>query len=277
MKGNPLSIITNFYNESQNIRDYLESMKNQTYKNFELILIDDGSTDNSSRIAERYRDILNIKLFRLKHIGLRGARALGVRKAHGDILVTLDADETLKNDALERIARHFENPSVGAVSGSIRMTGEKWFNRANGIITEWSFQIRRSLPSYRYVFGGCAAYRRKCIESIGGLNPGNISEDIDASWKIMRLGWEVVLDEKIIVWHKEPKSFKAYFRKMLNASRRGASTYLAHRRQTFIAMKHYLPRIPLMFKVQGKARDKMTACFLLFVYSMNMAIGLLGS
>jgi cellulose synthase/poly-beta-1,6-N-acetylglucosamine synthase-like glycosyltransferase len=237
-------------------------------------LVDDGSTDDSLEIIKKYMNDLNIRLYRLRHVGLTSARAFGVSKANGDILVTLDADEILEKDALRRITYHFRDLSVGAVGGSVRLLGEKWFNRANEIIAQWSFSIRKRTPEYGYVFGGCAAYRRQSLHSIGGLATGNIGEDVDASWKIMKHGWRIVLDDKIVAWHKEPKSFKTYTKQTLNAGTRNASTYSVHKPQMLIAVRHFIHYLPDIFRAQGSTRDKILACFLLVFYAILLAVRL---
>jgi len=90
-----LSIIISFYNEEKYLKDCLLSLQKQTFSDFEVILIDDGSTDDSFKKAKELKKSLqfkNLKLFKKKHEGPALARNLGAKKALGEVLVFLDAD-----------------------------------------------------------------------------------------------------------------------------------------------------------------------------------------
>lgn len=98
-KKSLVSIIIPVYNEEKYLSYCLQSLKEQTYKNIEIILVDDGSTDNSLKIAKKY----NIELFLQKHQGPGIARNYGAQKARGEILAFLDADMKYKSDYIEKL------------------------------------------------------------------------------------------------------------------------------------------------------------------------------
>jgi len=100
-----ISLIVTTYNQSEMLNAVLSSLSQQTVKNFEVIVIDDCSTDNTLKLIKQF----HIRTFKLeKNCGQADARNIGASKAKADILVFLDSDIILKNDALEKIAEHIE-------------------------------------------------------------------------------------------------------------------------------------------------------------------------
>lgn len=92
------------YNAASYIKECITSLQNQTFSNFEIIIVDDGSTDNSYDICEK--EILNdnrIKLFHQENKGVSSARAYGVKESQGEYIFFVDADDTVKTDALETL------------------------------------------------------------------------------------------------------------------------------------------------------------------------------
>ena len=95
MKNNPkISVIVTCYNTVDYINECLESLKNQIFKEFEAIIIDDGSTDGSSEIIDKYvSEDQRFKLFRTEHIGFPLAKNIGLENAIGDYIIFLDSDD----------------------------------------------------------------------------------------------------------------------------------------------------------------------------------------
>ena len=99
-----ISILVPVYNAEQFLPECIESALNQTYKNYEIILVDDGSTDTSGTICDQYAtEHTSISVSHVKNGGQIRARELAAQQAKGDFLVFLDADDRLRNDALETI------------------------------------------------------------------------------------------------------------------------------------------------------------------------------
>ncbi|MHB8578570.1 MAG: glycosyltransferase [Ignavibacteriaceae bacterium] len=118
-KNNPaVSIVIPCYNQGEYLPDALDSISKQKFENFECIVVNDGSTDNSKEIIEdfiRLNSRLNISLITTKNNGLSGARNEGIKKAKGEFILPLDADDTLKVNALERfflIANEFKEYDI---------------------------------------------------------------------------------------------------------------------------------------------------------------------
>src|SRR5215212_10726407 len=113
-----VSVIIPCYNQAHFLGEAIESVISQSYKNFEIIVVDDGSTDNTSEVASSYEEV---RLVRQQNRGLAGARNRGLGEARGEYVVFLDSDDRLVSEALEVGVRELEaHPECAFVSGHYR-------------------------------------------------------------------------------------------------------------------------------------------------------------
>lgn len=102
------SIIMPAYNEENKISNAIKSILNQTYKNFELIIINDGSTDNTLKIINQYKG-KNIKVINQKNLGVSAARNAGIKESQGNYILFIDADDYIDNDLLINLVKTIKN------------------------------------------------------------------------------------------------------------------------------------------------------------------------
>ena len=113
-----ISVIVPIYNAELYLEECIHSVLNQTLRDIELLLIDDGSTDGSFRICEEYSKKDNrVQVFRNKNVGQGLERNFGVRKAAGEYIAFLDSDDQYKEDALERLYQKAMETNADMVSG----------------------------------------------------------------------------------------------------------------------------------------------------------------
>ena len=149
-----VSIIIPIYNVEKYLKEAVESAKNQTYKNIEIILINDGSTDNSGKICDELEKTdKRIKVFHKENGGLSDARNMGLSNATGDFLMFLDSDDFLELDAVENMYKEIEEKDADYVIGNyINATeeGEKWANPvfAYDKFKEFQLSIEDSFNSF---------------------------------------------------------------------------------------------------------------------------------
>ena len=142
MKKTKFSIIIPVYNVEKYIEDCLESVTNQTYKNYEVLIINDGSTDNSRKIIEKYKKNKNIKIIDQKNQGLSSARNNGVTHAKGDYILFLDSDDYLEKKALEILEKNikdedvirFQTKEIDESKNIIKELKEQTFNNLKGTL-----------------------------------------------------------------------------------------------------------------------------------------------
>jgi len=211
-----VSIVINFHNEIENVDMAPLALTKQNYQNFEVIFVDDGSTENTlNLILKKYQSKLpKIKLLcNAFPVGLRKARNQGVRVARGEIIITLDLHTTFDESFIKRIVSAFATHNdVAAVGALILPYGDRWFHYGFGTLNRVILSFRRLFRNYHFVFGTAAAYRADVLDKIGYLSEGEIVEDVDASWKIRKEGYTILTLEDNIVLHKGPQSFKKFLK-----------------------------------------------------------------
>lgn len=133
--GSLISVIMPAYNAGRFIREAIDSVLAQTHSDWELIVVDDGSTDDTIELARQYQDP-RIRLFALEHSGYSSrVRNFGLAQARGEFIAFLDADDLYESDALESLLAHLlKNPACIAVHGFERFINE----RGEPILSPWA-------------------------------------------------------------------------------------------------------------------------------------------
>jgi len=229
MKRPYLSIIIPAYKDAGILSRLLDSIfATHDFKDFEVLVIDDCSPDDTKRVVELYKQGLpaggrGLKYFRLrKNSGPAKARNEGVKRAKGKIILFLDADVQCFPDTIVRVAKRFQRDSdltaLTGVWGRSRRT-KKFFANFKAL-RDWSFWINeRSKKSFYYLFSTrIAAIRKEVFLRLGGFNEkfrGADIEDIEFTYRIASR-YAVIFDEKIRVKHEFEDFWpvaKKYFRR----------------------------------------------------------------
>ena len=188
LQGDPplVTVVIPCYNQAHFLGEAIESVLSQSYKHFELIVVDDGSTDESSEVASRYE---GVRLIRQENRGLAGARNRGLGEAKGEYVVFLDADDRLLPGALEAGLRCFEaHPECAFVSGQSRRIA------ADGtLLSPWQpphVEGDHYLALLRSNYIGMHAavmYRRGVFDDVGGFDVSlSACEDYELYLRIAR-------------------------------------------------------------------------------------------
>jgi len=191
-----ISIVIPAYNEEKNIKPCLDLIFESNYpKNkLEVVVVDDGSTDNTSKTLKDYK---NIKLIRQNHLGKVEALNLGIANSSHDFVVTIDADTSIDKFCLDELLKPFSDDNVGAT------TGNNYVKNNNSMITafqnvEYHFNnlIRNSFSKVFgnsiWFFGSLACYRKSVLEKIGHFKKDTLAEDTDIALEIKKSGYKVV-------------------------------------------------------------------------------------
>ena len=199
-----VSVIMPCYNDGQYIEEALYSLRAQTYLNWELIVIDDGSDEPETlRVLEQLEEMPYVRLLHTNHVRPAGARNAGIRAARGTYILPLDADDTIEPTYMEKAVRILnENPSVGVVYCRADLFGEQsgpWY------LPDYSL---RAMLQDNIVFV-TSMFRREDWERVGGFNTNMHAgmEDYDFWLSILELGREVVqIPEVLFHYRIKPKS-----------------------------------------------------------------------
>lgn len=157
------SIIVPVYNVENYVDKCIKSILNQTYKNYEVIIINDGSTDNSLNIINKYKNNKKIKIITQKNKGLSNARNNGMKIATGDYLLFIDSDDYIEDKLLEILNNNingedlirFQTRTVDENYNTIKEYNEETFNNLNGI------EAFEKISKYNFVeLAVCYSYKK---------------------------------------------------------------------------------------------------------------------
>lgn len=222
-----VTVLVPGHNEGKHLYKLVQSMKYQTYTNLELIVIDDGSTDDTAIIGRSFER--NGKIDRFISVQERGGKAsaanLGLRYSSGKYVVHLDADSSLDNDAIEKILipfYRFEN--IGGVGGNLIVRNEEESLTTTMQFLEYlqSINVSRIVLSklnlYKIISGAFGAFPREVLERIGGwdIGPGL---DGDITVKIRKINYRILFEEEAICKTHVPITWKALTKQRLRWSR----------------------------------------------------------
>ena len=217
------SVIIPVYNESRHIYETVQSVMASDYKNFEVIIVDDGSIDDSCEWIEKAKaEYKNIKTFYCeKNCGKKHALVKGIELAENEILVTIDSDSTIAPDALTNIVRPFINPQVGGVAGNINVKNinEGIIPKLMDIIFVFSYEFLRSAQSQcgsvLCTPGALSAYRKSAVvplieEWLNKTFLGKktaIGEDRELTCMLLKNKWDVVYQESANAYTNMPVTY----------------------------------------------------------------------
>lgn len=203
-----VSIIINVYNAEKYIEQFLKSLTKLIYENFELLVIDDGSTDGTLAIAKQFQSEFDIKFFPLNHQGLCAARAFGFQQALGDICIFFDVDEEIKDiHIIKKFVQPFADELVGGVGGNKYPIGKGWLYEAHKLDRKLRqfLRIRKDKKNAKFLMGGVFSVRRELVLELGGLSDSDaIVEDTDISIRIRKAGRKLIFRDDINVGHPDP-------------------------------------------------------------------------
>lgn len=190
------------YNRAWCLDQAIQSVLTQTFQDFELIVIDDGSTDNTLAVLERYRKEEQVKFFYESHRGRSAARNKGIEESRGEYIAFLDSDDLWFNDKLERQVSFLQDhPEIGAVHGPIEMIDSKGCP-----LPQETSRLRRlfkkvektkgdytSLSESALFFLSTVLMRKKCLEDAGPFDLNFASrEDLDLCLRVALVGYRII-------------------------------------------------------------------------------------
>jgi cellulose synthase/poly-beta-1,6-N-acetylglucosamine synthase-like glycosyltransferase len=168
IKDAKVSVIIPCYNYGKYVLECIESIKNQTYKAHEIIVVNDGSTDDTHDILSKRDDIIYINQ---QNFGVAWARNNGAKKATGDFLIFIDADDILDSSYIEKTLQLQRHTNADVVSTDLEFFGEqtgihKYAQHSHDTMLRW-----QNVPS------SCALVKHQAHNYVGGFNPVAHYED----------------------------------------------------------------------------------------------------
>ena len=209
-----VSVLIPAFNEEKVIVGSIQRVLASTDVRVEIIVIDDGSTDGTSRVVtDNLGNDPRVRLLTLTNGGKARALNEGMALAKGDVIIALDADTQFEPTTVARLARWFVDPEIGAVAGNAKVG-----NRVN-LVTRWQAieyvtaqnLERRALTRFdaiTVVPGAVGAWRRAALDAVGGYPVDTLAEDQDLTIAIQRAGWRVGYDIDAVAWTEAPETLR---------------------------------------------------------------------
>lgn len=214
------SVIVPVYNRPDEIDELLQSLTKQTYKNFEVIIVEDGSDLKCDHIVEKYSEQLVIQYFYKQNSGQGFSRNFGFEKAKGDYFIVFDSDCLIPSHYFEAVNRALAFHGYDAWGGP---------DRAHSSFTSIQKAISYSMTSF-FTTGGIRGRKnhigsfhprsfnmgisREVFEKTSGYRITRMGEDIEFSLRIIENGFKTGLIEDAYVYHKRRTDFKQFYRQL---------------------------------------------------------------
>ncbi|MCE5286605.1 MAG: poly-beta-1,6 N-acetyl-D-glucosamine synthase [Pelosinus sp.] len=231
-----VSVLIPAHNEQDAIQSTVESIMQVNYPNFEVIVIDDGSKDDTPLILEQLAEKYNILrvLILEKNMGKPSALRFGTLASRGEIMITIDADAYVEPEAITWMVSHFvSGPRVGAVTGNPRVRNRTSL-LAKVQVGEYSSIIgmikrtQRLLGKVLTVSGVIVAFRKEALYDVGLWDIDMITDDINITWKLEKRFWDIRYEPKAMCWILVPESLKGLWRQRLRWSQGGGEVIRRH-------------------------------------------------
>ena len=242
------SIIVPVFNRPDEVDELLESLCSQTLKDFEVVIVEDGSKKPCKDVCDKYADILDLHYYYKENSGPGQSRNYGVERAQGEYVIILDSDVVLPNGFLQAVEEALQgkpatacwggpdaaHPSFTPVQKAISYSMTSFFT--TGGIRGGKAKLDKFFPR-SFNMG----IRRDVYLQLGGFSKMRFGEDIDFSYRIVEAGYKPQLFPDAWVWHKRRTDFRKFFRQVYNSGI--ARINLEKRHPGTLKLVHLLPMV----------------------------------
>ena len=241
------SIIVPVFNRPDEVDELLESLVNQEEKDFEVIIVEDGSQIPCEDVCRKYADQLTLRYFMKPNSGPGQSRNYGAERAEGEYLLILDSDVVLPNGYLKAVSDELDREPADAFGGP---------DRAHDSFTDTQKAISYSMTSF-FTTGGIRGgkkkldkfyprsfnrgIRRDVYMELGGFSKMRFGEDIDFSIRIFKAGKRCRLFPEAWVWHKRRTDFRKFWRQVYNSGIARVNLYKKYPES--LKLVHLLPMV----------------------------------
>ena len=241
------SFIIPVYNRPDEVDELLDSLTRQTLQDFEVIIVEDGSSVPCKDITDKYTSLLNIHYFNKPNSGPGQTRNYGVDRANGEYMLILDSDCILPETYLEEVGKELERREADAFGGP---------DRAHESFTDVQKAINYAMTSF-FTTGGIRGGKKKMdkfyprsfnmgvrkdvYQALGGFSKMRFGEDIDFSIRIFKGGYRCRLFPEAWVWHKRRTDLKKFFKQVHNSGIARINLYKKYPES--LKLVHMLPAI----------------------------------
>ncbi|AXY57471.1 poly-beta-1,6 N-acetyl-D-glucosamine synthase [Acinetobacter chinensis] len=243
-----VAVLVPCFNEGDNAEETLSHALALDYPDFEVIAINDGSSDNTAEVLNRLAE--KHERLRVVHLAQNQGKAMALQAGSlltkAEILLGIDGDALLDKHAATWMVRHFnEDATVAAVTGNPRIrTRSTLIGRIQvGEFSSIVGMIKRAQRSFGRLFtvsGVITAFRKSAVHDVGYWSPDMLTEDIDITWKLQRAGWDIRFEPNSLVWILMPETFRGLWKQRLRWAMGGAQVLIKNMDVLFKSGLNYL-------------------------------------
>ncbi|MFN3402862.1 MAG: glycosyltransferase [Cytophagaceae bacterium] len=273
------SIIIPVYNRPEEIKELLSSLTCQTYKNFEVIVVEDGSTLNCESIVSSFNDKLDIRYYYKKNSGQGFSRNFGYERALGDYFIVYDSDCIIPPHYLQAVEDYLNSEYLDAFGGPDCSHPDFTAIQKAISYSMTSFFTTGGIRGGRKRVGGAFHPRsfnmgisRRVFQVTGGYILPKMGEDIEFSIRIIRNGFKTGLIRDAYVYHKRRTNFKQFFKQLHFFGRARINVYRFFKEE--LKPVHFMPAcftLFFFFTLVSLVFSSAISCFslsILFLYSV---------
>ena len=237
-----VSIIVPVFNEARVIRDSINSLLKLNYSNYEIVIVNDGSTDSTKEVAEslvgyRKGKLSDIKVSLINQPNGGKSRALnaGIKHSNAEIILCMDGDSQLAPESVRLAVRHFEDPGIGAVAGNVKVLNRnKFLTDLQALEYIEGLNMARSAQSYirlvNIIPGPIGIFRKKAIVESGYYSNDTFAEDADLTLKILANGWKIYYEPASVSYTEAPASLQQLLKQRYRWTRGIIQSIRKHKR-----------------------------------------------
>jgi len=241
----PVTIIIPVYNEGKVMAAALESVLAMRYPRYDVLVVDDGSTDDTLEVASAFVGNVagvNVRVVHKANGGKASALNTGLALATTPFVLCMDGDSRLHPDTLRHAMRHFVDPNVAAVAGNVKVANrDNLWSRLQALeYVEGLNMARRAQGFLRVVNivpGPIGVFRRDVLLRLGGYDSDTFAEDADLTLKLLTDGWHVVYEERAIAFTEAPETLLELLKQRYRWTR-GILQALRKRARWIVAPRH---------------------------------------
>jgi GT2 family glycosyltransferase len=234
-----VSVVICVYNGDRTINSGLASLEKLNYPNYEVIVVNDGSTDGTRQIAENYS---YIRLINQENQGLSAARNVGIQASTGEIIAFTDADCMADPDWLNYLVARFQSSDFAAVGGpNLSPPDDSFVPSCVAVSPGAPTHILLDDEVAEHIPGCNMAFRREALEAITGFDPvfRAAGDDVDLCWRLQNKGYKIGFSPAAVVWHFRRNTVRDYLKQQRGYGKAEALLFFKH---------------PYRFNVLGQSR-----------------------
>jgi GT2 family glycosyltransferase len=209
-----VTVVVALYNAAKTLNECLMSLTKLNYPNYEVIVVNDGSTDESANIIARYP----FRSITTKNQGISASRNQGMKAATGEIVAYIDSDAMADPDWLSFLVVTLQESDFAAVGGpNLVPSDDNWIAKCVYRSPGGPTQVMLDDKFAEHIPGCNMAFKKWVLEEIEGFDPvfTNAADDVDICWRLLEKNYSIGFSPSAVVWHRRRPSVKAYWKQQV--------------------------------------------------------------